>query len=169
MIGGLIPCNMHPIGSQCDSISRLISAGSDSFLSEATGVFTHLPVDAKCPGTQMRGVKLSAWANNMEKCISHISRRTRRRRRIRPHGAVGNKSREQKGGKLSKGGENLSSFNSPGLVRYGYAYCRHRREGSLHQHASEHHDAWAMIRIVHWIIAYSAVMCIDDAWWMNWR
>lgn len=46
---------------------------------------------------------------------------------FRPQSAGGNKPREQKGRKLSKGGENSPSFNSSGLVRYGYAYWRHRR------------------------------------------
>lgn len=35
MIGGLISCNMHLIASQQDSISWLIPAGSNSFLSES--------------------------------------------------------------------------------------------------------------------------------------
>lgn len=73
---------------------------------------------------------------------------------------------EQKGGILAEGGENLPSFKSLSDRVTLIGGCE---GGSVHQHASEHHRAWVMIRTVHWIIAYRAFSCADDAGWMDWR
>lgn len=123
-------------------------------------VFTHLPVDAKHSRNEIK--KRCRKANWM-------SCEARNRKGSHNSSTGGNKPREQKGGELSGGGQHQRSFNSSGLVRYGYAYWRHRRGRSVHQHASEHQRASAPIRIVQWIMAYSAMMSMDDAWWMNVR
>lgn len=172
MIAGLISYNMHPIASQYNSMCQLISAGSSPFSSEtAGGVFVY---SSACWCKMPQHANERGWNETVEITIwKNISAPFQERgggggglgHRALLEKSQGNRRVES----YLKGGKNLPSFNSSGLVRYGYAYWRHGRGGSVHQHASEHHRAWAVIRIVHWIIAYSAVMCMDDAWWINWR